>query len=147
VARLAAPRAPQAKSVAVISVSDPDAVQAVMKRLLDAEGLVMLCEAKGPTPLERIPLSRVVEAIGDQVELIVLADDGGGWRDPMSELCRTLAPERYDAKSSYLFFERGELVHGIKRDLFDALSDAEKITDFLAGRVSGVQRFKRQKDY
>lgn len=146
--RSAAPEAPAPSgSTVVLKISDANAVEVARTWIEESPRLLMLCDAKGETPEKRVPLVHVLASTNGLIDVVIIADESGsGWRDPMGELCKQYAPDRYDAKSSYLFFERGALVSSLRKDLWNPLADAEKITDFLAAKVPGTQRYKRPKD-
>ena len=130
-----------------ISLSDAGATTRARQLIRSSPRLVMLCEAKGSEPDKRPPLCHILAAARGALDVVVLCDDGkGGWRDPMGDLCKQIAPDRYEAKTSYVMLQGGSLVHIVRKDLFDPLADAEKVSDWVAGRCPGAQRYKRPKE-
>jgi serine/threonine-protein kinase len=138
------PAAPAGGRCLCVATSDPAAQQRVCEAVRASPRLVLLLEAKGPDPEERPPLVQILDAAGDAIDVVVLVDDGRhGWRQPMVEVCRELAPDRQDAPRCYLFFERAEPVHAIHKGSTNPLADAAKVTEWIARRVPGTRRFRR----
>jgi hypothetical protein len=53
---------------------------------------------------------------------------------------------RREAARSYLLLKGRQVVHWIRKDPFDPLSDAERVTTWLAERLPAVQRYRRPRD-
>ncbi|MGC4121837.1 MAG: protein kinase [Myxococcales bacterium] len=127
-----------------LSASDPAVHKRVCQAVRSSPRLVLLLEAKGPAPEERPPLVQVLEAAGTAIDVVIVVDDArSGWRQPMVEICRELVPDRQDAPRSYLFFEKAQLAHAIRKGSTNPLADAEKITEWLSKKVPGTRRFRR----
>ncbi|HEY3450199.1 MAG TPA: protein kinase [Myxococcales bacterium] len=130
-----------------ISQGDPGATLRARQLIRTSSRLVMLFETKSLNPERRAPLIHVLNSTHGALDVVALVDDGkGGWRDPMADLCKELVPLRYDGKSAYVLLEGGVFQHLVRKDLFDPLADAEKITDWVAGRNPVASRYKRPKD-
>ncbi|MGC4122973.1 MAG: protein kinase [Myxococcales bacterium] len=130
-----------------ISQGEAGATLRARQLIRTSSRLVLLFETKGPNPERRAPLIHVLNSTHGALDVVAIVDDGkGGWRDPMGDLCKELVPLRYDGKNAYVMLEGGNFQHLIRKDLFDPLTDAEKITDWVAGRNPIASRWKRPSD-